>query len=59
MAAWALGEIEDPRAAPGLRHALADRDAKVRHQAVWALGQIKDGASIDALVSVIRQDEAS
>ena len=58
MAAWALGEIEDRRAAPGLRHALGDRDAKVRHQAGWALGQLKDGASIDALVAVIRQDEA-
>ena len=59
ISAWALGEIGDHRAAPGLRRALADRDADVRHQAAWALGEFKDAASIDALVAAAREDAAA
>ncbi|MGH7717746.1 MAG: HEAT repeat domain-containing protein, partial [Gemmatimonadaceae bacterium] len=41
MAAWALGEIEDPAAIPALTNLLRDdRDPDVRKAAAWALGEI-------------------
>jgi HEAT repeat protein len=41
-AAWALGEIKDPQAAPFLKQALNDADAGVRDKAVDALSEIED-----------------
>jgi HEAT repeat protein len=39
--AWALGEIEDPRATEALVRLLSeDPDPKVRRQAAWALGNM-------------------
>jgi len=39
-AAWALGEIEDPRATEALSKAMKDDNDEVRRMAIWALGQI-------------------
>jgi HEAT repeat protein len=39
-AAWALGEIEDPRAEEALSKAMKDESAEVRRMAIWALGEI-------------------
>jgi len=41
-AAWALGEIESPRAVDGLTAAQRDEVGSVRHAATWALRQIDD-----------------
>jgi HEAT repeat protein len=39
--AWALGEIEDPRATEALVRVLSeDPDPRVRRQAAWALGNM-------------------
>ena len=39
--AWALGEIEDPRATEALVRLLSeDPDPRVRRQAAWALGNM-------------------
>jgi HEAT repeat protein len=42
QAAWALGEIKDPRASGALASALKDASAEVRKQAAWALGEFKE-----------------
>jgi HEAT repeat protein len=50
QAAWALGMIEDPRAAGALSDALEDPDADVREQAMWAIGMVvssSDGGGIE------------
>ncbi len=53
-AAWALGEIEDARALPGLAEAaLRDRDAAVREAAIAALGAIGYPASAGFLLDLI------
>ena len=41
QAAFALGQIRDPRAIDGLTVALKDTNAAVRRQAAFALGQIR------------------
>ncbi len=40
MAAWALGELQEPTAVPGLIEALNDQNARVRQEAVHALERI-------------------
>jgi HEAT repeat protein len=40
QAAFALGQIRDPRAIDGLTAALKDASADVRQQAAFALGQL-------------------
>jgi HEAT repeat protein len=40
QAAFALGQIRDPRAIDGLTAALKDTSADVRQQAAFALGQL-------------------
>ena len=42
QAAFALGQIRDPRSVPPLISALKDENADVREQAAFALGQIRD-----------------
>ena len=52
--AWALGEIGDARALPGLTEtALRDRDAAVREAAVAALGAIGYPASVGFLLDLV------
>ena len=40
QAAFALGQLRDPRAIDGLTSALKDPSADVRQQAAFALGQL-------------------
>jgi HEAT repeat protein len=50
--AWALGEIESPRAREGLTAAQRDEVASVRRAATWALRQIDDEDDPDVHVRV-------
>lgn len=53
-AAFALGQIRDPRAAGPLIQTLSDGDAFVRACAAWALGQIKDVRAVEPLIGALR-----
>jgi len=46
-AAWALGEIQSPRAREGLTAAQRDESGAVRHAAIWALRQLSDNEAGD------------
>ena len=50
-AAWALGELEAPRAVEQLIALLDDQDPEVRATAAWALGEIKENRSEAALLA--------
>ncbi|MGF1503943.1 MAG: HEAT repeat domain-containing protein, partial [Anaerolineae bacterium] len=53
-AAWALGEIADPRAVPALLAALAtERDLAVRDSIAWALELIGDESAVPALLDAL------
>ena len=57
-AAWALGALDDPTAAPVLLKALVDTESPVREQAAWALGAIDDSSAVDALIRALKDTEA-
>ena len=57
--AWALGEIEDPAAVPGLTRALRDADAKVRATVAWALGEIEDPSAVSGLIESLKDAEVT
>jgi len=59
MAAWALGQIEDPSAAPALEAGLRDGSAGVRETSAWALGQIEPAAAPPALVAALSDPDMS
>jgi HEAT repeat protein len=54
MAAQALGQIRDPRAAEALIAALDDGDENVQIAAVRALGQIQDIRAVEPLINVVQ-----
>lgn len=56
-AAWALGELEQPRAVQGLEEALDDADPRVRVMAAWALGEIKDPEAGPGLIRALSDPE--
>ncbi len=58
QAAFALSQLRDPSAVPGLIAALKDNDADVRQQAAFALSQIGDESAIDALTAAIKDPVA-
>ncbi len=51
-AAWALGEIKDPRAVDVLLQALNDPEWTVRNQAAWALHELHDERLVPKLVQL-------
>lgn len=57
-AAWALGEIEDPRATAPLLDALRTGDARLRTRAIRALGEIEDPTAVDGLVAALGNSDA-
>lgn len=57
-AAWALGALDDDRAAPRLIDALRDREAPVRRQAAWALGALDTRAAAAALINALKDSDA-
>ncbi len=50
MAAWALGEMRDPRAVEPLIAALKDKDYEVRVCAAIALGEMRDPRAVEPLI---------
>lgn len=58
MAAWALGEIESPRAVDALVGALKDPSWEVRAKAAWALGEIGDSRASDPLAASMKDTHA-
>lgn len=60
MATWALGELELPAETEGRLIELAgSRDVRVRRTAAWGLGQNEDIRGVPALVSLLRDADAS
>ncbi len=57
-AAWALGEIKDPRAVEPLITALKDSDAEVRRGAAWALADIEDPRAVEPLIAALKDKYA-
>jgi HEAT repeat protein len=53
-AAWALGALDDNRAAPALTTLLSDAEPQVREQAAWALGALNAESAVPALITAIR-----
>ncbi|MFN2571098.1 MAG: HEAT repeat domain-containing protein [Gemmatimonadales bacterium] len=54
MAAWALGEIEDPASAPALQKAVHSTSPRVRLASAWALGQFEDATYAKDVVPLLR-----
>jgi HEAT repeat protein len=52
-AAWALGALDDRRAAAAVMQALKDAEPAVREQAAWALGALDDRSAVAALVAAL------
>jgi len=58
MAAWALGEMEDPAAAPAIQNAvLHSTSPRVRLAAVWALGKYEDASYAKDVLPFLRDQD--
>jgi HEAT repeat protein len=57
MAAWALGEIEDPASAPALQKAVHSTSPRVRLASVWALGQFEDASFAKDVMPLLRDTD--
>ena len=57
MAAWALGEIQDPAAAPALQTAVHAASPRVRLASAWALGQFEDAAFAKDVLPLLRDTD--
>jgi HEAT repeat protein len=53
-AAYALGQIGDPRAVEPLIAALGDESSDVRQDAAYALGEIKDPRAVEPLIAALK-----
>ena len=56
QAAFALGQVGDKTAVPGLVQALSDAKPDVRQQAAFALSQVGDPSAVDALTTAMMKD---
>jgi len=56
-AAYALGEIKDPRAVEPLISALKDSDWRVRRGVAYALREIKDPRAVEPLISALKDSD--
>lgn len=57
-AAWALGQMREPRALAPLLGMLADANDDARAGAAWALGQLRDPQAIEPLIQLGSQTQA-
>jgi HEAT repeat protein len=57
MAAWALGEIQDPSAGAALQNALHATSPRVRLAAVWALGKFEDASYAKDVLPFLRDGD--
>ena len=57
-AAWALGALNDSRAAKALIETLKDQEADVRQQAAWALGALGEEIATEALIAALKDPDA-
>lgn len=57
MAAWALGEIQDPAAGPALQAGVRSASPRVRLASVWALGQFEDASYAKDIVPLLRDGD--
>ena len=58
-AAWALGEIGDPRALEPLAAALADSEPRVREKAAIALGKLGESKAVEDLLRHLDDEDES
>jgi len=54
MAAWALGEIQDPASAPALQGAVHSPSPRVRLASAWALGRFEDASYTKDVLPLLR-----
>ncbi len=54
MAAWALGEIQDPASAQALQTAMHSPSPRVRLASAWALGQFEDASYAKDVLPLLR-----
>src|SRR3989441_2844763 len=57
MAAWALGEIQDPASAPALQGAVHTASPRVRLASAWALGQFEDASFAKDVLPLLRETD--
>jgi len=57
MAAWALGEIQDPASAPALQGAVHASSPRVRLASAWALGQFEDAGFAKDVLPLLRDTD--
>ena len=57
MAAWALGEIQDPSSAMALIQAVHSNAPRVRLAGVWALGELQDASAAKEVVPMLRDPD--
>ena len=59
MAAWALGEIQDPAAAQALVASVHAPSPRVRMASAWALGQLEDASYAKDVLPLLRDTDAT
>jgi len=57
MAAWALGEIQDPASAPALQASVHSPSPRVRLASAWALGQFEDAGYAKDVLPLLRDTD--
>ena len=57
-AVWALGALDDARAAAPVLMTLADREPPVRRVAAWALGALQASDAVPALIAALKDSDA-
>ena len=57
MAAWALGEMQDPASAPALQKAVQSPSPRVRLASVWALGKFEDASFAKDVMPLLRDSD--
>lgn len=59
MAAWALGELQDPASERALIEAVHSNAPRVRLAGVWALGELQDASAANEVVPMLRDPDAA